>query len=212
MASSRGWILTAMTLAAALAPLAGAHAREYLETEWRGAVLVLLEFSSSCIDEQFQVPVVGVGGGVGAVLKTVAAAADPLAPDLNGSCWRRNHVLPNANGDVTFTVTDQLQTNVGACVSQDADRNGVGCPQINDPQVRFCNSVTVNVNLNPTTGLPQANYWKFQDSQGTPSLVTMLVVNRLSRSSAVVGGVIGGTFDCGVGVDNYGTVGLVSHM
>lgn len=185
------------------AGLVGAHAREYVSSEYRGAVFVAFQFSNTCIDDQFTAA--GQGGTVGGLLNSLGGVADPLSPDLNGSCWRKNHILPNANGDVSLSIMDQVETNVGGCLTQDVNGNGVGCGDTQDTTVRFCNSITVNVND------PLPTTWRFQDSQGVPSRVTMVTVTRLIDGSAIISPLLGGRTDCGVGVDAFGTGGAVGH-
>lgn len=191
-------------------PLASAHVRDYAATEYRGALLVAFQFSNTCIDSEFTA--LGQGGLVGGLMNSLGAALDPISPDVGGSCWRKNHIPPNANGDVSFSIMDQAETNVGGCLTQDVNGNGVGCGDDADVTVRFCNQVTVNTNVDPVTGLAAPNHWRFQDGQGVPSRTTQLTITRIRDGSALVSLVLPGPYqDCGPGVDAFGTTGFLGH-
>lgn len=186
---------------AALAAPAGAHERGYASVP--GFIFI------SCLDEQSGN--LGLGGLVGGVLGAFGATADPLASDTQGTCYRANHVITNANGDVTFTWSDTFQTNVGGCVSQDTDGDADSCDIVGDVLKRGCNGVTVNLHFDDTNRVARANAWRFQDAQDIRALTTWIALNEFTSGSAALGTLIGALDDCGAGQDNFATNGVIRH-
>ncbi len=166
-------------------PAAEAHARNYQTSA--GVI-------TTCIDDR----TVGgiVGGIVGGLL---ASLVDPFLPDSEGSCYRPNHVWPNVNGDVTFTVSDAVQTNVALCAAQDSDGDGYVC-EASDVHTWGCNSVTVNTSLG----------FRFRDEPGIPALPTYIIVPGAAQGNAILT-LLPNEQPCGVGVDSYGIHGNVDH-
>lgn len=199
--------LALLTAAAVLlVPAIGhAHPRQYLASD-QFITLGQVVGARTCVDETFRP--LGVGGVVGGLTQTVGATLDPAAPDSGGSCYRPNHVVPNLNGDVTFGAMDGGQSNVGVCVSQDRDGDDTFCNDPADVQKRGCNQVTVNVNTNPENGAFLPDAWIFQTQAGhPPARITWVTVPVLAGLAAL--GPI--QPDCGVGVDSFGTMGVVHH-
>lgn len=211
-----GTLPIAFAVALLIAAPAVAHLRAYVRQDAGSPI---------CIDDRLTV--LGMGGAVGGVLNTLGGTLDPLMADKDGTCYRPNHVLPNLNGDATFAIFDGTQSNVGGCVSQDSDGDGTFCNDSGDLQLRFCNQGTVNINLDPRTGLPLTNAWVFQDAQGAAARTTWVVPNPVTRGQALVAPVygtvvsalhslfgapaVGPLFDCGPDVDNFGTAGDINH-
>lgn len=173
------WTLAASALLLGLAtPPAAGHSRTYVTWDVP---------DYECIDG-----LLGIGGIVGDVIATL----DPFLFDPHGTCFRPGHVFTNANGDVTFVIDDDLQTNVGGCLSQNFDQDNSICELDDDLTHRFCNSETVNV----------AEGWRFD------RFTTHIVVNSLVPGSGLGQLLIGGAPDCGLGQDSFGTVGSISHV
>lgn len=185
-----GWVLGSLVVLGSTAALGAAHVRNYQS-------VLADQVAISCVDDKF----LFVGGVVGGTLNMAAGVADPFVPDPGGTCYRANHLLPNANGDLTFGIQDTVQTNVGGCVAQDIDDDGGFCDDDGDVQVRFCNSVTINA------ALPLPGLWRFQDAPGLPARTTWVVVNPPLFASALLPFLP----DCGAGVDAFGTAGNVNH-
>lgn len=201
-----GWVTVSLVGLALAAGLASAHARNYATVD-RFSVGAMEVGLRTCVDDRFTAA--GQGGTVGAVLNTLGGTADPVAPDIPGSCYRPNHILPNANGDVTLGAMDELNANLSLCAGQDTDGDNSVCDDVGDIQIRFCNSVTVNRDIDPAGGFPifRANAWRFQDSQGVPALDTW-VTTRFISGVALLGPIFPA---CGEGVDAFATIGTTSH-
>lgn len=191
MRTATVWTLGALLGVTVSAALAGAHPRNYVQTD----VPVI-----TCVDDQFTL--LGTGGAAGGVLNTVGATADPVAPDSHGTCYRANHMVANLNGDFSVAVVDQVQSNVGFCLSQDSDGDGLVCDDEGDIQVRVCNVATQNINV------PVPNAWRLQDGQGVPARRTHVTTTRLSLGTALLGPIQPA---CGEGVDAFAVAGTINH-
>lgn len=128
-----------------------------------------------------------------------APILDPLVPDLGGSCFRGDHLVPSAQGEVTITIRDAVQPAVGFCVSQDSDDDGDLCDD-DEVNARGCGSLTLNVDA------PFPGAWRFADA-AAPRIL-WVVVNGLDDGSALLGPV---NPDCGPGQNSYGTTGTIEH-
>ncbi len=181
------WFPTFVVSAAVLvlAAPAAAHSRNYVTIGSNGVV--------TCVDDHaVSVATYNVENAfVGAIVGHV----DPITPDVGGTCYRAGHIQPNWNGDVTFMISDAVNTNVAGCVSQDTNGDHILCGA-GDARLRFCNSGTVNAFDSP---------WHF-DSLDTYVLVDGVIdgwaVSPFYRLESACG--------CSV-IGHYGTTGTVSH-
>lgn len=183
-------IAIACLVGLALFGLVGAaHQRNYLVAH-TGRV------KATCLDDQFSQQGGAVGALVDGPINSALGSADPTAPDVNGTCYRKGHLTANANGEVTFTVSD-LQTNVGLCVSQDSDADGSFCIDTGDFEEKWgCNAVTVST----------AQGYNF----GTRD--TQVNIDWLPWGSGIVILLIGDESWCQAGIDDFGTSGHADHL
>lgn len=158
-----------------LAAPAAAHARSYVTWDVP---------DTECLDS-----LLGFGGLIAEGFDTL----DPYVHDLHGTCYRAGHITAGPGGDVTFTLSDGVVTDVGGCVTQDVNGNGRLCENGDDASARFCNRVTVGAG--------------FDFSRHT----TFVLVDSFTEGSALLRLVTGGFADCGAGRDAYGTTGIVNH-
>lgn len=174
-------VATALVTIGLLASGVAAHKRDYVAAS--GPI------SPSCVNAA----PAGVGGAVGALLDQLVGHLDPKLPDFGGTCYGANHIVPDANGDVTFFAVDQVVVAVGLCVAQDADGDGTLCDD-DDVHATGCGSVTVN-----------GAQWRFGNQPGAPGRVTWVLVDSLPNGIAALG-----MSKCG-GMDSWGTTGFIDH-
>lgn len=171
------WTLSATTGLALVASLGLAGSpRDYIAAP--GAL--------TCVDAQFTL--LGLGGQVGAALNQAGDTLDPILPDIGGTCYRPGHLVPFGGNDVTIFTRDDLRFQVGLCVSQDADGNGVLC---DDGDPHGCNAVTLEA---------------FPLGPFRPDRLTWVLVDSLPSGVQATG-----TSACPEG-DSFGTRGFIDHM